>query len=86
MERNGREEAGEGKGAFPLFTEAACENTPQWKDDTGPGSGAAGCFWLRLHSKLETCFPSRLVLGASRTGKGRGGADGSDPVWGKVDY
>lgn len=78
-EREGREEASEGKRAFLVYRSragAACPNRRQWKDDTRPGSERRAAFGPGPQ-QTGICLPARLVLGEAtaegKTGKGRGG-------------
>lgn len=85
-----REEAREGKRASPLVYRsragAACQNRPQWKDDTRPGSERQAGFGPHPQ-QTGICSPTRLVLeeatAEGKTGKGQGGgwpAPRPDPV------
>lgn len=92
--RRGKQGKRRGRGREPSFiyrsrAGAACQNIPQWKDDTRPGSQRQAGFGPGPQ-QTGICSPARLVLGEAtaegKTGKGRGGARpalGSDPVWGK---
>lgn len=52
---------------------AACQNTPQWKDDTGPGAQRQAGFGAGPQ-QTGICLVLGEATAEGKTGKGRGGA------------